>query len=254
MPLGLLSLPDELLVQIFEAVLVTPTQQRVRITQPKTRFTYRDPPWRTPQSPPRRRSTLSQASASSTIAFSPGPATRSRAYAALPQRPYNPFHTRTTISCLFVCRHLRALATPFFYSNRAWEIGIHDRAPTISIFRSFLDDIGPVARPHIRSIVVLSRFGYNCLWDGLPSAWITQLGRCTGLRNVWVSMSQSWVDELEGTEYPWTDKFAKIWRLKGLSNVQEVHGWSLGFGPDYVSAGKQRGLIPDHLKNFLKQY
>ena len=251
MPIGLLSLPDELLVQVFEAALVTPTEQRVRITQPKTRFTYRDPPW---QDTPPRRSKLPTASASSIIPITPSPTTRSRVYAALPQRPYNSFHTRTTVSCLFVCRHLRALATPFFYGNIAWEIGIHDRAPTLSTFRSFLDDIGPVARPHIRSIVVLSRFGYNCLWDGLPSAWNTQLSRCTGLRMVWVSMSQSWVDELEATEYPWSDKFASVWRLKGLSNVQEVRGLSAGTGADYVNAGKQTLLIPGHLKNYLDKY
>ena len=44
MPIGLLSLPDELLVQIFEGVLVTLTETRVRIALPKTRFTYKDPP------------------------------------------------------------------------------------------------------------------------------------------------------------------------------------------------------------------
>ena len=71
---------------------------------------------------------------------------------------------------------------------------------------------------------------------------------------VWVSMSQSWVDELEATEYPWSDKFASVWRLKGLSNVQEVRGLSAGTGADYVNAGKQTLLIPGHLKNYLDKY
>lgn len=71
---------------------------------------------------------------------------------------------------------------------------------------------------------------------------------------VWVSMSQSWVDELKAAEYPWSDKFASVWRLKGLSNVQEVRGWSLGFGADYINARRQTALIPERVKESLEKY
>ena len=71
---------------------------------------------------------------------------------------------------------------------------------------------------------------------------------------IWVSMSQSWVDELEATEYPWSHKLANVWRLKGLSNVQEVRGWSLEFRTDYRNARSRTALIPEGVKISLDKY
>ena len=228
MSVGLLSLSDELLVQISTLVLISSQERWMRISPPRTRFTYENCQWQASPSRPTKLSLQRTGIPSqsprraprkryvpSANHYFPSSFTRSLALAALPQRPYNPYLTRTSVSYLFVCRYLRNLATPIFYGNYSWHIGLHDRAPTICTFRSFLDAIGSVARSCIRSILVLTRFGYNCLWECLPSGWIVQLRRCKGLRVVYVSTSQRWVRLLSRRDN-WSEKLAEIWCSKGL--------------------------------------
>lgn len=238
MPVGLLSLPDELLVQISTLVLVSPIARLARISQPRIRFTYEDPPSQptplsiskpssqSPQKSPRKRPTASISH------YPPSIVTRSRTLAAFPERHYDPYKTRTTISYLFVCQYLRNLATPIFYGNYAWHVGIHDRAPTICTFRCFLDAIGPNARSHIRSIIVFTRFGYSCLLECLPIGWITELRRCEGLRVVYVSTTLRWAGKMLSRKDGWREKLADIWRRKGLEGVEKVEPWNFGLPHD----------------------
>ena len=237
MSVDLLSLPDELLIQISTFVLVSHKYPKIRISSPRSRFTYEDPPsqatpkttkLRKPRKEYKPTTTSSKKPAFPVKSSSPSQYTRSRARAALPQRLYDPYKTRTSVSYLYVCQHLRALATPIYYSSHAWEIGLHNREPTIYTFRGFLDAIGPISSSSIRSVIVLTRFGYNCLWEGLPSGWIRQLRRCRGLRVVWVLMSLCWVRGLESRGDNWSEKLAEMWQRKGLEGVIEVRPWSLG--------------------------
>ena len=246
---NLLSLPPELLLEIASLALLSHNETPIFVSTPRTRFTYQDPP--SPSScegslepqdnafsstspartPPKKLTSIPQTERS----------TRSSFYRSLPQRPYNPHHTCTTISLLLVSRQLHALSTPIYYSHHAWAIGIHGRTPTISTFRHFLAAIGPLARRSIRTVVVYTRYGYDCYWNGLPSAWVALLRRCEGLTDVRISMTRLWGKAIMLRDVGWRARCVEAWRRKGLEKITTLGPWQSGVDigneevPSYVA-------------------
>ena len=232
MPASLLSLPPELLAQIAFSVLAPPCHGDFYVAPPPERFTYVDGPspakspsvqaiaidnsHQIPRPTPRAR-------AFSTPGLSsPSSRTRSCLLAALPRRSFNPHLTHTSISLLLVCRYLRAVATPIYYSRCAWVIGIQHRSPYTAVFRKFLNAIGPLARSHIRSITVVTSRGYDCFWKGPPKEWIPQLKRCGGLESVRVKMSWQWKEAIALRDDVWRQKCVDAWRNSGLQEIKHV--------------------------------
>lgn len=235
---NLLSLPPELLTQISNLVLLpSPTSSTIRISvsPPRARFTYDDAPQHVVPSTDSKGVNRQQPgwASISPLRTPPSPtspptpggrSTRSTTLAKLRRRSYNPHRTHTAISLLLVCRYLYALGTPIYYGQHYWDIGIHARSPTIPTFRYFLDNIGPLARAHIRTIVVVSSHGYGCFWEGLPSAWVSQLQRCAGLRLVIVAMSSYWVTRFNAEDDTWKRECFEAWQKKGLGHVRVKAG------------------------------
>lgn len=221
----LLSLPPELLTQISNLVLLPSLTSRVHVSPPRARFTYDDAP---PLGFPSKDSASALMGPLQTPPSHMNPptscdrSTRSTTLWKLRSRPYNPHRTHTTISLLLVCRHLHALGAQIYYGHHQWYICIHARSPTIQTFRSFLGAIGPLARAHIRTVVVVSSYGYECFWEGLPSAWIVQLQRCTGLRAVIFSMGSRWVKTIIAKDERWKRMCAETWEKKGPGGVKVV--------------------------------
>ncbi|KAG7008494.1 hypothetical protein G7Y79_00005g016350 [Physcia stellaris] len=225
MPPTLLSLPPELLTQISNLVLLPSSPARIRVSPPRARFTYDDAPPRglpSKDSAPALMSPLQTPPSHTNPATPCDRSTRSTTSWKLRSRPYNPHRTSTTISLLLVCRHLHALGAQIYYGRHQWYIGLHARSPTIQTFRSFLGAIGPLARAHIRTVVVLSSYGYECFWEGLPRAWIVQLQRCTGIRAVIFSMSCHWAKTIIAKDERWKNMCAETWENKGPGGVKVV--------------------------------
>ena len=227
MPTSLLSLPPELLTQIALLVLGSPCHNEIHVSPPRSRFTYEDgpPPAQLvntdyPSTSPRR---TPPARPSSTLGLStPSSSTRSCTLETLPRRPFNPHLVHTTISLLLVCQYLRAVATPIYYSHRTWAIGNQARSPTIATFRDFLTAIGPSARSHIQSIMVVSSHGYGCFWLGPPTGWIPQLKRCGRIQSVQIRMSWAWRAAIDRRDGAWRQKCVDAWRNTGLQEVKHV--------------------------------
>ena len=208
-------------MEIATLVLVTPGKIRIHISDPRKRYTYID----TPDDPPSK--IPSKQASTPDYDASPSRCTRSCTLAAMPQRDRDPYRTHTAISLLLVCRQLHYVASPIYYGNHAWEIGIHDRSPSIPAFRAFLNAIGDLARASIRSILIVTRYGHQCLWEGLASGWITLLRRCSGLQKIYVHMHRLWVDTLLRYPDDWTENCVEIWHRKGLEAVREVRPWQI---------------------------
>ena len=225
MSTGLLSLPPELLAQIALLLLGSPYSNEIYVSPPRSRFTYEDGPSparlvsssSSPRRTPPARPTVIPPESST-----PSTSTRSCTLAALPRRPYNPHLIHTAISLLLVCRYLRAVGTPIYYRHHTWAIGYQTRSPTIATFREFLTAIGPVARSHVQSIVVVSSRGYDCFWKGPPTAWIRQLQRCGALQSVQFRMSWQWRERIDLRDAVWRQKCVDAWRNAGLQEVKHV--------------------------------
>ena len=97
--------------------------------------------------------------------------------------------------------------------------------PSFSVFKDFLDVVGARNRPYIRSVVVLSRFGYGHLWGGPPLLLVNQLQRCDNLRNIIISMTGKWAVPLQKRRMWWKERCLEVWK-KELASLEDVQVWN----------------------------
>lgn len=178
MSVSFFSLPLELRTIIYKLVLVDPSMPHLHIYKPGQRFSYGNHHLHKEANLARQGNFMRR--------------TRSFTKSMLPWRPWNPHQTRTRISLLLVCQTIHSEASTIYYGSNAWEVGMHGRDPSISLFTEFLDAIGIQNRALIRTIVVLSRFGYSHLSKGPSRVWGRQVQRCQNLKTVVVAMAGAW--------------------------------------------------------------
>lgn len=238
---SLLSLPLELLSMIYHLVLLDSSTPHLRICKPNDRFAYED----LQHSIENRRARL--------VCYEPR--TRQDVQASLPQRPRDHHRSRTRISLLLVCKIIYDGAAGVYYGGHDWEIGVHGRNPPIPVFREFLDAIGARNGRWIRSVVILSRLGYDHLWTGLPDCWARQLQRCENLRSVLISMSNTWFEALDSRREFWEEACLLRWQQK-FPLLERIDIWdqessTKGLGSpiqEYVDTLLRKvGIVPEGL-------
>ena len=148
------------------------------------------------------------------------------------------------MSLLLACRQLYDEGSVIYYGNYGWEVGFHGRTPKVPIFKEFLDIIGERNRKCIRTVVVVSRFGYSHLWNGPPLEWARQLQRCSNLRRILISMTRSWAISLGKRKAFWEDPCLVIWR-KQIESLDSVRVWNQSDGQFRRS---MQNIIDDLLK------
>ena len=209
----LLSLPLELRTIIYKFVLTDSSTPHLRICEPSERFSYEGNHHHIKDSLARL--------------VRHGRRTRHSVKALLPQRPQNPHKSRTKISLLLVCRELYHEASMVYYGKNAWEVGLHGRNPSIRVFRKFLDAVGERNRRHLRTVVVLSRFGYDHLWEGPSNGWGRQLQRCENLRTILVTMTRAWASPLDKRKSYWEEQCLMVWK-KQVGSLEKIQVWGQG--------------------------
>ncbi len=239
MAVGFLSLPLELRTIIYNLVLVDPSTPHLRIYKPSQPFSYGDKYLHNEANLARLGKFMRR--------------TRSFTKSILPWRPQNPHHTRTRISLLLVCQTIYREASPMYYGNNAWKVGIQGRDPSISLFTEFLNAIGIRNRGLIHTIIVLSRFGYSHLWKGPSKVWGRQVQRCQNLRTVVVAMAGVWAFPMAKRKAFWEEYCLEVWSRQ-IPSLESIQVWCQDY---YGSAsplyGQRRvddllhelGLIPE---------
>lgn len=217
--MSLLALPFELRTIIYDLVFVDPSTPHLRVCRPSERFSYDDDQEGTRKNVARLRRTHRRS--------------RSSTKALLTQRPRNPYHTCTRMSLLLVCRQLNEEASAVYYGRSIWEVGFHGRNPTVPVFREFLDIVGERNRDHIRTVVVLSRFGYKHLWEGPTRNWAKELYRCKNLRTILVSMVHSWAHTTQATKRDWATATLTAWK-QYIGSLQSIAVADLDTSIDYL--------------------
>ena len=195
---------------IYQLVLLDSSTPHLRICKPNERFAYEDLQYDIEQK--RARFACYE------------PKTRQDLQASLPQRPRDHHRSRTRMSLLLVCRQIYNGAAEVYYGGYVWEIGVHGRKPQIPVFREFLDMIGERNRKWIRSVVVLSRLGYDHLWEGLSDYWIRQLRRCESLQTVLISVSSTWFETLDSRRELWEKPCLHLWQRQ-LPSLERLEIW-----------------------------
>ena len=223
MAAGFFSLPLELRTIIYNLVLVDPSTPHQRIYKPSQRFSYED-------------SFHYEANLARLGKFMRR--TRSFTRSILPSRPLNPHQTQTRISLLLVCQTIYFEASSIYYGNNAWKVGMQGREPSVSLFTAFLDAIGTRNRALIRTVVVLSRFGYSHLWKGPSKVWARQVQRCQNLRTVVVAMAGAWAFPLAKRKACWEDYCLEVWKRR-IPSLESVQVWCQDY---YGSASPLYGL------------
>ena len=209
--MSLLDLPLELRTIIYDLVLFDSSKTHLRICKPSERFSYDD-------NHRHIKETLARLERHKRR-------TRLSVKALLPQRPCNPYRSRTGMSLLLACKQLYDEGSVIYYGNHGWELGVHGRTPKVPVFREFLDTIGERNRRCIRTVVLVSRLGYNHLWSGPPLEWARQLQRCENLRTILVSMTGAWAIPLSKRKTFWEDPCLVIWK-KQIESLDSVRVWN----------------------------
>lgn len=210
MTAGFFNLPIELRTIIYNLVLIDPSTPHLRISKPTQRFSYEDKPRHNKASLARLEKFTRR--------------TRSITRSILPSRPQNPHRTQTRISLLLVCQTIYLEASPIYYGRNTWKVGIQGRDPSISLFTTFLDAIGTRNRGLIRTIVVLSRFGYSHLWKGPSKVWGRQVQRCLNLRTVVVAMAGAWAFPMAKRKACWEGYCLEVWSRQ-IPSLESVEVW-----------------------------
>lgn len=236
--MSFLALPFELRTTVYKLTLIDPSESHLHLRKPEARFAYETRPWETRDSLAR----LEQH----------GRLTRSAVKALLPQRPRNPYHSRTGASLLLVCRQTYNEGSAIYYGKNTWEICIHGRNPSVTTFRAFLDTIGARNRGFIHTVVLLSLYGYNHMMEGPPSGLVCQLQRCYNLRIILISMTSAWAKPLKNRRTYWEDRCLIPWK-KQIESLEAVDVWDQGhegsFVPDLQifinNLLKKKGFVPE---------
>lgn len=230
MGVSFFSLPLELRTIIYNLVLVDPSTPHLRIYKPSQRFSYGNHHLHNEANLARLGKFMRR--------------TRLFTKSILPWRRQNPHQTRTRISLLLVCQTIYREASTIYYGSNAWKVGMQGRDPSISLFTEFLDAIGTQNRALIRTIVVLSRFGYSHLWKGPSKVWGRQVQRCQNLRTVVVAMAGAWAFPMAKRKAFWEEYCLEVWSRQ-IPTLESIQVWCQDC---YESASPLYGLQRvDHL-------